>query len=133
MRAPRHLALAVALAIAGCGGSADAGVGQMVLGSAETAPVSGTATVTWLAPILDVAPIGGTGGAAISDGAGFKVYKSAISGIGPWTLVNTIVGVGTLTQAVTSLSYATWYFCVSTYDAGGNEGPCIYAGQKTIP
>ena len=128
----RAAVLAVVLTLLGCGGSADAGPAQMLIVGTENA-VNGSAQITWVAPTLDVASASGQGGSSVSDIGGYKVYKSAVSGLGPWTLVTDISGTGTLTYTATGLGFATWYFCVATYDTAGHEGVCSYAGSKTLP
>lgn len=124
----RRLMLAAVL----CCGAARAGPSQMLMIGPEQS-VSGQAIVTWVAPVLDIPAAAGEGGSAVADLAGYKVYKSTVSGIGPWTFVATVSNPATLTYTVTGLGYATWYFCVASYDTAGNIGNCSTAGTKTLP
>lgn len=119
----RHLCSAIALCL--CVGTADAA--RFLKG---TRAGGGSASLTWIAPERGIASIGGAGGAAITPPAGYKVYKSAVSQVGPWTLVADAGNV--LTYNVTGLTSGTWYFAVSSYDAGGREGPPSMSGSKTL-
>lgn len=115
----KRLLLALALALAACGGSS---AGPLLRG---TRTGGGSATLTWVAPSYN------PDGSAISGLLGYTVYKSSAS-LGPYTLVATIADPTTLTYTVTGLSSGTWYFVVRSYNASG-EGTDSAEMSKDIP
>lgn len=86
---------------------------------------SGTATLTWTAPVTN------TNGSALTDLAGYHVHY----GNSP-TALSTIVGIanpGAVTYTLGSLSSGTWYFAVSAYTTSGEESALSSTVSKAIP
>lgn len=115
----KRILLALALALAACGGS---NAGSIIQG---TRLGTGTAVLAWTAPSYN--PDGST----ISGLLGYNIYKSTAS-LGPYTLAGTVADPATLTYTVTGLTSGTWYFVVRSYNASG-EGTDSAEMSKVIP
>ena len=88
------------------------------------APVTGSATLSWSAPMQN------TDGSALTDLAGFKVYHGTSA-----TALNEVVQLeGSTSSGYTysQLTAGTHYFAVSAYTAGGTESALSALGSKTI-
>ena len=86
---------------------------------------SGSATVTWTAPVYN------TDGSALTDLAGYHLhYGSSLSAL---TTVIDIANPGATTYTVSSLASGTWYFAISAYTTTGLESALSNTGSKSIP
>jgi hypothetical protein len=85
---------------------------------------TGTATLSWTPPTEN------TDGTTLTDLAGYKIYygRSADS----LTKVVDINTAGVTTYVVDNLTTATWYFSMTSYNAGGIESDKSAVVSKTI-
>lgn len=89
------------------------------------APTSGTATLSWTAPVSN------TDGSALTDLAGYDIHygtsPSAMS-----TVVN-VASAGATSYTVSSLGSGTWYFAVNAYTTSGIQSSLSNEVSKSIP
>lgn len=120
--------LIVALALAACGGGADAGPAQQQL-IAIKKPAAGVGSwlVTWTAPINEA----GVDAAAAGTPASFTVKWGATAG-GPYPNSHTTANGSTVTYTITGLTAGTWYVVVTANNAAGESDPS-FEETKVIP
>ena len=86
---------------------------------------SGTATLTWTAPVTN------TDGSALTDLAGYHVHygnsPSALS-----TVVD-VPNAGAVSDTIGGLSSGTWYFAISAYTTSAVESALSNTASKSIP
>jgi hypothetical protein len=132
----------VSLTLAGCGGSDvavnspatanDTAPSSSTTGSSSgstgtptpPAPVTGTATLSWVAPTQN------SNGSALTDLAGYNIYY----GTDPSALTATIqvANAAALSYVVTGLAtHTTWYFAVTSYTSAGQESAPSAVTSKT--
>ena len=120
---PLSLIFSVLLILSGCSGATDTYSGGP---PPAPPPVTGSALVTWTAPVsrLNGDPI------SLSEIGGYIVYFGTSSG----NLTNavTVAGGSTNQRQITGLAPGTYYFQVSAYDQQGAEGPRSGLVSKVI-
>ena len=114
-------------AVAACGGgSADSSAAQSQSAptSAPPPPVSGSASLSWVAPTTN------TDGTPLTDLAGFTINYGA----SPSAMTQTVeVPNSTATDyVVEGLASGTWYFTVTAYTTGGTQSAPSDVANKTI-
>lgn len=87
-------------------------------------PATGTATLSWDAPILN------TDGTALTDLAGYKIYYGTSATA--LTQQVSISGASTTTYVVSGLPTGTYYFAVTAFASDGTESASSNVGSKTI-
>jgi hypothetical protein len=94
-------------------------------GITVTGPVTGSATLTWSAPVRNA------DGSTLTDLAGYKVYH----GTSASSLNESIqvAGAENTRYSFTGLARGTHYFAVSAYSSTGAESELSASGSKTIP
>jgi hypothetical protein len=121
----RRVLLGWALAsLAACGGGTVHLNTQNSVAAASTAPVPGSATLSWDAPTVN------TDGAPLSDLIGYHIYY----GDSPGTLTQSVsvAGAATLSYEITGLAPGTWYFAVAADAADGTQSALSNVASKTI-
>lgn len=86
---------------------------------------SGTATLTWTAPVSN------TNGSALTDLAGYDIYYG--SSPSAMSTVIQVANAGATSYTVSNLASGTWYFSVSAYTTSGLDSALSNTGSKTIP
>lgn len=91
----------------------------------QPAATTGSATLTWTAPVAN------TNGSALTDLAGYHIYY----GTSPSSLssVLDITSAGTTSYTVSNLPAGTWYFAVNAYTTAGTESALSNNVSKAIP
>ena len=84
----------------------------------------GVATLSWTPPTTNA------DGSALTDLAGFKIYRGTSQGIYP--NVTTVADSGIATYVVENLPPGTHYFVITAYDTAGNESSYSNEASKTI-
>jgi hypothetical protein len=105
-------------------GTASQALPPFTITVSQPAP-SGTAALTWTAPTQN------TDGSALSDLAGYRVYRgSSASALNEMTV---LPGASSTSHTYTQLTSGTHYFAVTAYTVGGVESALSAVGSKTIP
>jgi len=86
---------------------------------------SGTATLTWTAPVSN------TDGSALTDLAGYDVYYGTSASA--MTTEVSVGNAGATSYTVSGLRSGTWYFAVAAYTTSGLESALSNTGNKVIP
>lgn len=86
---------------------------------------SGTATMTWTAPVSN------TDGSALTDLAGYNIYYGTSASAMSTEI--TVSNAGVTSYTVSGLGSGTWYFAVTAYTTGGLESARSNTGSKVIP
>ena len=89
------------------------------------ATASGSATLTWVAPVTN------NDGSVLADLAGFKLYWGPSPGA--YTDSVNLSGTATLTYVVTSLTPATWYFSAKAFNSENVESSFSNEASKVVP
>lgn len=89
------------------------------------AVTNGSALLSWTAPTQN------TDGSALTDLAGYKVYRGTSSGA-VTTLVTSLTAPAA-SYTVTGLTSGTHWFSVTAFNTAGNESAKATPGSKTIP
>lgn len=125
----RRMVLGAALAsLAACGGGTVHLNNQNSVtpasSSNQTAPLPGSATLSWEAPTLN------TDGAPLSDLTGYHIYY----GDSPDTLTQSVsvAGAATVSYEITGLASGTWYFAVAADASDGTQSALSDVASKTI-
>lgn len=92
--------------------------------AASPPPPTGSATLTWTAPLLN------TDGTALTDLAGYHIYYGTSAGA--LTTQIDVAGTTATTYAITGLAPGTYYFTVTAYSSVGTESAQSNVGTKTI-
>jgi Putative Ig domain len=93
--------------------------------SQPAAASSGTAELTWTAPVTN------TDGSALTDLAGYNIhYGTSPSSMS--TVIN-VANAGATSYTISSLASGTWYFAVNAYTTSGLDSGLSNTGSKTIP
>ncbi len=139
IRAIWALPALVSLTLAGCGGS-DVAVNSPVTAN-DTAPSTGTtgssggstgstAPVTATASLSWVAPTGNTDGSKLTDLAGYNIYYGTESSALTQTIQ--VANPAALGYVITGLAKGTtWYFQVTSYSSAGEESSPSAVTSKT--
>jgi hypothetical protein len=88
------------------------------------APVTGSATLNWIAPQNNA------DGSALSDLAGYRIYYGTTSG--QYTKVISIASPYTTSYTIQNLSAGTYFATVKAYDTANNESSSSTEVTKTI-
>ncbi len=127
----------VSLTLTGCGGS-DVAVNSPVTANdtaptpagtpsgstGSTAPVTATASISWVAPTEN------TDGSKLTDLAGYTIYYGTESSALTQTVQ--VANPAALGYVVTGLAKGTtWYFQVTSYSSAGEESPPSAITSKT--
>ena len=106
-------------------GYTSASLGPFSINVTQPPATTGSATLTWTAPVDN------TNGSALTNLAGYHIYygtsPSSLS-----TVIN-VASAGTTTYTVSSLAAGTWYFAVNAYTTAGTESALSNTGSKAIP
>jgi hypothetical protein len=118
----------MSLLLVGCGGgagtTANPTTANEVGSTTTTTPSTGSATVSWVAPIEN------SNGTALTNLAGFRIYYGTDSAV-----LNQVVDVDNAqatSYQVTGLTTGTWYFAVTSITTSGVESAHSTVGSKTI-
>jgi hypothetical protein len=89
-----------------------------------TAPKTGSAALSWTAPVEDV------NGSALTPLTGYTIYYGTSEG----SLTESVVvsGAATLTYRVTGLTSGTWYFAVAADAEDGTQSAKSSIGSKSF-
>jgi hypothetical protein len=129
MRRLSHLLRVVLCALlAGCGGSADAGM-VMINPYKVTAPAGGgsSATINNLVP-----PVANEDGPAIADLANLQGKCGTTDG-GPYTVSGSLASASATSVTISGLTSATWYCVVYAIDSAGQYSAPSQQYTKVIP
>lgn len=85
---------------------------------------TGTATLTWVPPTLNI------DGTSVTPLTGYHIHYGTTAGA--LTQSVAISGASTTSYEITGLSSGTWYFAVSADAADGTESAPSNVGSKTI-
>jgi hypothetical protein len=132
----RRVGVSVSMALIGAllfgceSGSPDASTGSSAAAAdttsgttgGTTAPESGTATVSWTAPAVDIN--------GMSNVAGYRIYYG--SSEGQMTHVIDVDNASAVTYTVSDLAPGVWYFAVTDYDDQKIESTRSGVVQVTI-
>lgn len=88
------------------------------------APVSGYATLSWVAPTTN------TNGTLVSPLTGYHLYYGYMASALTKSIV--VSGGATTSYEITGLTSGTWYFAVAADTADGTESAQSAVGSKTI-
>lgn len=113
------------IVISASDGTSSASLGPFSITVNQPAATSGTATLTWQAPVTN------TDGSALTDLAGYHIYYG--SSPSALTTVVDVANAGATTYTVNSLGSGTWYFAVNAYTTGGADSSLSNTGTKSIP
>lgn len=106
-------------------GTSSASLAPFSVTVTQPAAASGSATLSWTAPVSN------TDGSALTDLAGYNIYygtsPSALS-----TVIN-VPSAGTTSYTISSLASGTWYFAMNAYTTAGLDSALSNTGSKTIP
>jgi hypothetical protein len=96
-------------------------------GSSNTAPSTGGASLSWVAPVskIDGSPL------SLGEIAGYRIYHGITSG--NLTLLHDLGDGSAMDYTVTGLTSGTHYFAVTAYDYSENESGYSDIVSKTIP
>jgi hypothetical protein len=116
----------VAFALGGCGGGEGVTVGTTAAETAAVAtPVTGKATLSWVAPTQN------SDGSALTNLAGYNIYYGTDSSALTQTVQ--VANAATLSYVVSGLpTGTTWYFAVTSYSTSGEESTPSAVSSKTI-
>jgi hypothetical protein len=93
-------------------------------GTTTTPVTAGSATVSWVAPMLN------TDGSTLTDLAGFRIYFGTNSASLAY-MVN-VTNAQATSYVVSGLTSGTWYFAVTSYSSDGSESSRSAVASKTI-
>jgi hypothetical protein len=113
------------LLLAGCGGgSEDLGSPAPPIGQPPTAPVVGSATLSWVAPTVN------EDGSALTNLAGYRIfYGQSASNLDRQL---NLASASANQQVIGDLSRGTWFFSIRAYTNSGLESADSVIVSKTI-
>lgn len=113
------------IVISASDGGASASLPAFSITVNQPASASGTATVTWTAPVANV------DGSALTDLAGYHIhYGTSASSL---TTIVDVPSPGATTYTLANLASGTWYFAASAYTTSGLESTLSNTLSKSIP